>query len=427
MSERERTIALLNKSHSPYQVVENLVALFGGEFRLEKESNLTSLKPGERFCLTRNQTSFAAVRLPKKAPKACKIVATHNDSPTFKLKPNPLIQSKGLIQLNVEPYGGMLMAPWFDRPLSLAGRIVYEKDGIIASKLFDIDEDLLVIPNLCIHMNREANSGHSYNPAKELVPVFGDGEMKAEDFAPYLLAKAGLEGATLLSHDLFLYVRENARIVGKDQSLLMSPRLDDLSSAYSAALSFESAPQAEDIAEIFVSFDNEEVGSLTRQGAFSGFLKDLIDTIGEIYKLNALQKKEVIARSFLFSVDNAHAFHPNYPEISDKTTDVRINGGVVIKYNANAKYTSDGISAAYAKTIAKQAGVAYQEYTNRSDMKGGGTLGNLSNAEISLNAADIGIAQWAMHSCMETQGLADLEAMVKFLRAFYESPTLPLE
>ena len=427
MSERERIIALLNQSHSPYQVVENLVNLFKGEFRIEKESNLTSLKAGDRFCLTRNQTSFAAVRLPKKAPKAFKIVATHNDSPTFKLKPNPLIQNKGVVQLNVEPYGGMLMAPWFDRPLSFAGRIVYEKDGVMASKLVDIDEDLLVIPNLCIHMNREANSGHAYNPAKELVPVFGVGEMKPEEFAPYLLEKAGLEGANLLSHDLFLYVREPARIVGKDQSLLMSPRLDDLSSAYSAALAFEGAPQAEDIAEIFISFDNEEVGSLTRQGAFSGFMKDLVDTVCEIYQFNALQKKEVIARSFLFSVDNAHAFHPNYPEISDKTTDVRINGGVVIKYNANAKYTSDAISAAYAKTIAKQAEVAYQEYTNRSDMKGGGTLGNLSNAEISLNCADIGIAQWAMHSCMETQGLADLDAMVKFLGAFYASETLPLE
>ena len=227
----EKLINLLNSSHSPFHVVRNLDGLIPSSFARLKEDQLTAIKPGQDFVLTRNGTTFSAVRLPKKAPKAIKIVATHNDSPTFKLKPNPLVAGKNVIQLNVEPYGGMIMYSWFDRPLSFAGRLVYEKDGKLESALLDIDEDLLIIPSLCIHMSRDVNSGHSFNPAKELLPVLGIGEMKAEDFSPYLLSKAGIEGANLLSHDLFLYAREDARLVGKEKELLVSPRLDDLSSA----------------------------------------------------------------------------------------------------------------------------------------------------------------------------------------------------
>ena len=426
MSETSELIQLLNKSHSPFHVVNNLRETVGKGSLAIDETQLSLIKPGLAFNLARNGASFAAVRLPSSTLKAIKIVATHNDSPTFKLKPTPVIGSKGVISLNVEPYGGMIMYSWLDRPLSLAGRLVYERGGAIKSTLLDIDEDLLTIPSLCIHMNRDVNSGHNFNLAKELIPVFGLGEMKEEDFKSYLLEKAGLENATLLSHDLYLYVREEARLVGKEKEFLMSPRLDDLSSAYCAALAFANAKGKDEVAEVFVSFDNEEVGSLTRHGANSTFLKDLIETICDVYGLDPIKRKEVVARSFMFSVDNAHANHPNFPEISDKTTDVKINGGIVIKYNAQQKYTSDGLSSAYAKLIARSAGVEYQEYTNRSDLRGGSTLGNLSNAEISLNAADIGIAQWAMHSSVETQGGKDVAKMVKFLQTFYESDLLPL-
>lgn len=425
MKNLENVIALLNKSHSPFHVVSNLVGLLKADFRQVDEGDLSSIEPGEDFLLTRNGATFAAVRLPKRSPKAIKIVATHNDSPTFKVKPNPVF-GKDVAQLNVEPYGGMIMYSWFDRPLSLAGRLVYEKDGVMQCSLVDVNEDILIIPSLCIHMNREVNSGHAFNPAKELNPVLGLGSLTCEEFTNYLYGKAGLADVKPLAHDLFLYVREDARLVGANQEFLVSPRLDDLSSAYSAGLAFAQAKKNEDIVEIFVSFDNEEVGSLTRQGAASTFLKDLVETVCHVYSLSDEDAKGVIARSFLFSVDNAHANHPNYPEISDRTTNVVPGQGVVIKYNAQAKYTSDGLSAGYAKCIAEKAGVGVQEYTNRSDMRGGSTLGNISNSEISLNSADIGIAQWAMHSSVETQAASDIDAMVNFLKTFFESDFLPL-
>ena len=414
-------IDLLNQSHSPFHVVENLARLFQNSVANDH------VHPGGEYVRTRNGSTFIAARLPEFPPKAIKIVATHNDSPTFKLKPNPVLAKKDIVCLNVEPYGGMIMHTWFDRPLSIAGRIVYEQGGEMKQALVDIDQDLLVIPSLCIHMDRNINKGHEYNPAKELIPVLAQGEFDGAAFENLVLKSAGVKSGKLLAHDLFLYVRQNAIRVGLNNEFLLSPRLDDLSSAYSAALAFKEAKSNPNMVEIFVSFDNEEVGSLTKQGAFGTVLKDFIAEILDAYHLNEAARNQVLANSFLFSVDNAHANHPNYPEISDPTTNVQLNRGIVVKYNANAKYTSDALSASYAKMIGQKAGVGVQEYSNRSDLPGGSTLGNLSNAQVSLSAADIGISQWAMHSCVETQGTEDLEAMVSFLKEFWEDSLLPLK
>ena len=425
MENAKRIMDLLDRSHSIYHVVENLVSLFPDFTRLD-ETQLAKLSAGQDYVLTRNGSTFAAIRMPKQAPKSLKIVATHNDSPSFKLKPNPLVKKGNVWSLNVEPYGGMIMAPWFDRPLSFAGRIVFRKDGVVDTKLIDADADLLVIPNLCIHMNRDVNSGHAFNPAKEMLPVFSQAELPEGGFPAYVLSQAGIEGGELLAHDLFLYTRQKALRVGLNGEFLLSPRLDDLSSAYTSALAFAEAKKSETDVQIFVSFDNEEVGSLTRQGANSTFLRDLVSIIVAAYGLNKAEELALISRSFMFSADNAHANHPNYPEISDMTTNVKMNGGIVIKYNANAKYTSDALSGAYAKTIAAEAGVPFQEYTNRSDMRGGSTLGNLSNSEVSLNCVDIGMAQLAMHSCVEMQGTEDIDHAISFLKTFYETETEPL-
>lgn len=423
MSNVTQIIELLNASHSPFHVVKNLETLFADYAIADAQNRFV---PGTKVRRQANGSSFVAAKLPLGQPKAIKIVATHNDSPTFKLKPNPVFVKKDIISLNVEPYGGMIMHTWFDRPLSVAGRIVYEEDGVMKQALVDIDQNLLVIPSLCIHMDRTINKGHEYNPAKELIPVLTQGKFDGPAFEKMVLQAAGAQNGKLLAHDLFLYVRQEAICVGLEKEFLMSPRLDDLSSAYSAALAFAQAKLNQDMIQVFVSFDNEEVGSLTKQGAASTFLETFIGEICAAYGLDETQKKELIASSFLFSVDNAHANHPNYPEISDPTTNVRLNGGIVVKYNANAKYTSDALSASYAKMIGLKAGVGVQEYSNRSDLPGGSTLGNLSNAQVSLSAADIGIAQWAMHSCVETQGVADLDAMVNFLKEYWENDLLPL-
>ena len=348
-------------------------------------------------------------------PLSFRIAAVHSDSPTFKLKPNPLLKKGNLFLLNVEPYGGAIYSTWTDRPLSFAGRVMVKTEQGVSSHLIAIDEDLLQIPNLCIHMNRDANNGFAYNPAKDLIPVFGYAE-EGFDFNEYLLNKLGVKGE-ILAHDLFLYNRDKPRLVGREGEFVSAGRLDDLASAYTTLFGFLESKNEEAV-DVFVCFDNEEVGSLTKQGANSDFLKNNLERV-----LIALGKKEqegeILARSFLLSVDNAHANHPNYPEISDPTTCVQMGKGIVIKYNANQKYTSDALSASYIKDIASEAGVPVQEYTNRSDLRGGSTLGNISNSELSLNSCDIGLPQLAMHSSNEFLGAQDLQYMVRLTSAYF--------
>jgi aspartyl aminopeptidase len=306
-----------------------------------------------------------------------------------------------------------------DRPLSLAGRVMVEGKNGVEAKLLAIDEDLLEIPNLCIHMNREINKGYCYNPAKDMLPLLG--EVKdGFDFNAYLGEKLGLKGEEkVLSFDLFLYNREEAKLMGMNKEFLAGGRLDDLSATYSVLLGFLDAKENDGI-NVYASFDNEEVGSLTKQGANSDFLRL---TLKRILKALGLEEKEeaALAASTLLSVDNAHANHPNHPEISDKTTDVRLNGGIVIKFNAAQSYTSDGLSASLVKKLSSLSGVATQEYTNRSDLRGGGTLGNISNSEVSLTSCDIGIAQLAMHSSYEILGAKDVEAMKKLLETYFSA------
>lgn len=417
MSYCDKVIDLLNRSYSPFHVVRNLKELLlekGYEELEEKDPYL--LKEGGSYFVTRNDSALIAFSVPKNPrSSAFRISASHTDSPTFKIKPNPVVSYKNLISLNVEPYGGLMHAPWLDRPLSFGGRVYYlDSEGRTQCELVAVDEDLLVIPNLCIHFNREMNNGLKYNPAKELIPLAGIG--KDFNFQEYLISKMKGDVKEILSFDLFLYNRDKARRVGLHQEFLSSPKLDDLSSTYSVLLGFlEAKPE---YFNVYCAFDNEEVGSLTKQGAYGSFLRD---TLKRIEKALDLPLEEMIARSLLISVDNAHANHPNYPEISDKTTNVLMNEGIVIKYNANQTYTSDAKSAALLKSIATGSSVKFQDFTNRSDLRGGSTLGNLSNNQISINSVDIGIAQLAMHSCNELCGVEDVEMMAKLAQAFFSS------
>ena len=413
-----KVLSLLKTSYSPFHAVKNMEEeLVKAGFEALEEAKPFVLKPGHSYFVKRNDSSIISFRIPANCEDlSFQIIATHGDSPTFKIKPNPLLRKGDLLLLNVEPYGGLIYSTWVDRPLSFAGRVVVKNEQGTKPYLLAIDEDLLQIPNLCIHMNREINNGFAYNPAKDLIPLLG----KADDdfdFNSYLLEKLGLQGE-VLAHDLFLYNRDEPRLLGRDKEFLSAGRLDDLSSAYTALLGFLDSKIGKDL-DVFVCFDNEEVGSLTRQGANSDFLKNTLERI-----LVALGQKdrfgEVLARSFLVSADNAHANHPNYPEISDPTTKVTLGGGIVIKYNANQKYTSDALSASFVKEVAKAAGVPVQEYTNRSDLRGGSTLGNISNSELSLPSCDIGLAQLAMHSSNELMAKVDLDYMAAFSKAFYE-------
>lgn len=415
MNYKEQLISMLETSYSPFHAVKNIVSsLKDAGFEELRESSEFSLQKGHSYYVVRNGTAVIAFKVPSVIGNPmCKIAAVHTDSPTFKIKPNPIKRFKNIVSLNCEPYGGGIYYSFFDKPLSLAGRVFVKKDGKVSPELIAIDKDLLYIPSVCIHMNRQCNSGYEFNAARDTIPMMGD--LPADfSFNAYL---SSLVGGEVVSYDLFIYNRQKPTVVGFNGEYLSSPRLDDLSADYTVLMGFiESKPKE---LSLFAAFDNEEVGSLTKQGANSDFMKH---TIGRIYNALGFSKEErfaALSKSFLLSVDNAHANHPNRPDLSDSTTDVRLNGGIVLKYNANQTYTSDGLSSSIVKELCSSAGVKFQEYTNRSDLRGGGTLGNISNAEVSLTAADVGIAQLAMHSANEIMGIDDTDAMVALSRELY--------
>ena len=415
----EKILSLLSKSHSVYHAVANMEEeLKAAGYAQLEETKPFELQKGGKYYVKRNGSSIIAFAIPKQGFDGFNLVATHNDSPSFALKPNPIIVRDGVTQFNVEPYGGMILYTWLDRPLSFAGRVYSKAGEEIKETLVDIDEDILVIPSLAIHMNRDVNHGYDWNAAKDMVPLWLDSAFEG-DFATYLKEKCGIEGE-ILSHDLFLYVREQPRLVGEKKDLLLSPRLDDLSSAYASLLAFLSCPEKEQgKMPVFASFDNEEVGSLTAQGAFSDFLRVTLRRVAAALGFGENQFHAALANSMMLSADNAHANHPNHLDKVDATTSVHLNGGIVLKHNAEQKYTTSGASGAYVKALALGLNQPIQEFTNRSDMRGGSTLGNLSNAEVSFLAADIGIAQLAMHSAVELCGVDDLQRMVDLLAAHY--------
>lgn len=416
--EIQNILDLLNRSYSPFHVVNNIKnkLILAGFSELD-ETKPFSLEKGKSYFLIRNDSSIIAFKMPSKEAKSFHITASHVDSPTFKIKANPIISFKNLLSLNTEPYGGAIYYSWMDRPLSIAGRLFVQDGNKIFSKLIAIDEDLLIIPSVAIHMNREVNTSASFNPAKDMIPLLGN-ETKDFSFLSFLKQKVALkENENILSFDLFLYCREKALLAGMNKEFVFSPRLDDLGSVYSSLFGFLESNSGSESISTFVAFDNEEVGSLTRQGANSTFLRETLKRIASEYGYY----ETLVSNSVMMSIDNGHANHPNHPEYSDQTVDVELNQGIVLKYNANQKYTTDAISAALVKAIANKIGVQCQEYSNRSDLRGGSTLGNISNSEVSLLTADIGLPQLAMHSSYETTGKNDIEDMVSFTKAFYET------
>lgn len=311
------------------------------------------------------------------------------------------------------------MSTWFDRPLSVAGRLLVRENGGIQTRLVNVDQDMLMIPSLAIHMNRGVNDGYKYNVQKDLLPLYGDGNVTGT-FMKTVAKEAGVDEKDILGHDLFLYPRIRGCVWGENEAYISSPRLDDLECVFTSIQGLLLAKSVECVAMAAI-LDNEEVGSSTKQGADSDFLKETVYRICEEYGLDAVERRIVMASSFMVSADNAHAAHPNAMDKSDVENRPFMNEGIVIKYNANQKYTSDGVSSALFKMICEQAHVPYQVFANRSDMAGGSTLGNISNTHLSMNTVDIGLAQLAMHSVYETAGAKDIEYMVLALKMFFES------
>ena len=406
-------MSFLDASHSAYHAVQNLTDLLtdAGYTQLS-EGEKWALVPGGKYYLTRGGTAVIAFRIPQGQVKGFVLGASHSDRPTFKVKENAELCGT-YTRLATERYGGMLMATWLDRPLSIAGRVVVETEKGVESKLVDIDRDLLLIPNVAIHMNRAANDGYKWNPAVDTLPLAGGKGAKGK--LEQLLKKAA--GGKILGHDLYLYIRQKAAVWGLDKEYISAAALDDLACAWCCTQGFLQASDSESIPVLCV-FDSEEVGSASVQGAASRLLES---TIERICKARALDAQVLLANSFMVSADNAHAVHPNHPEYADANNAPVINGGVVLKFNANQRYTTDGITAAVFRKVCQAAGASVQTYCNRADIPGGSTLGNISLSQVSVPTVDIGLPQLAMHACYETAGVQDVQDLETVMTRFYST------
>lgn len=409
----EKLLDFIEKSPTAFQAVDEMQKrLTENGFEVLSEKEYWKLIPGGKYLVTRNNSALIAFCIPEKGSRVFHIMASHSDSPSFKIKENPEIKvDNSYVKLNVEKYGGMLMAPWFDRPLSVAGRVIIRRNGGLKEKLINIKRDLVMIPNLAIHMNREANNGVSYNPQKDLQPLFAVGNTD-RTLLEIIAEQTGVKKEDIISHDLFLYNRMPGTIWGADKEFVSSARLDDLQCAFASMEGLLRAQNHESIA-VHCVMDNEEVGSGTKQGAASTFLKDTLLRINMGLGRTYEEYLMTLAGSFMVSADNAHALHPNYTDKTDPTNHPVLNKGIVIKFNANQKYCTDAVFAAIFKELCTKAGVPYQTFVNRSDIAGGSTLGNISNTQVPMNTVDIGLPQLAMHSPYETAGVKDTEYLVR--------------
>ena len=410
----EKLLTFIKESPTAFQAVEMMKTRFTENgFTELKEDEHWEIKNGGKYFVIRNHSAIIAFTVPEVSSDVFHIIASHSDSPSLKIKENPEMVENGYVKLNVEKYGGMILSPWLDRPLSVAGRVfVAGKDGKPEAKLVNLKKDLLIIPNVAIHFNREINNGFAYNPQTDMAPLMGlDQELSIKKLCA---EAAGVAEEEILGSDLYVYNRDKGRIMGADDSMIGSPRLDDLQCAYATLRGFL-ASKPEEFISVYALFDNEEVGSGTKQGADSTFLEEFLEIVLEnVYPdKNRLWKRSFYQNSFLLSADNGHAVHPNHPEKTDPTNRPYLNGGVVLKYNGSQKYTTDGYSAAIVRQICNTWEIPLQTFANRSDIAGGSTLGNISTAHVSIPSADVGLAQLAMHSAFETAGVKDTEALAQ--------------
>ena len=412
----EKLLDLIEKSPSRYHASAALrerLCTEGYEPLLEHGN--WNVRPGGRYVVSRNGSSLLAFRVPEGTVSGFVIAAAHSDSPTFQIKENAEKQSAGCTVLDTEKYGGMLMNTWFDRPLSAAGRIVVERDGALETRLVDIDRDLLVIPSVAIHMNRAANDGVKLMANVDTFPLLGCG---APALRKLVAEAAGAAPEQILGHELFLYLRGRGTVLGAEGELISAPKLDDLACAFALTEGFLQSGPSHAIPVLAV-FDNEEVGSETKQGAAGNFLRDTLRRLTLALGYGEEEYLRWCAGSFMVSADNAHAQHPNHPELADGLNTPVLNGGVTVKFNANQRYTTDAVSAAAFRQLCREVGARVQTYANRSDLPGGSTLGSISNTRVAVPTVDIGLPQLAMHSAYETMGAADLDELVRVMTAFF--------
>lgn len=410
-------LSFIENSPTAFHAVKNIADVLNDKGYIElTEGKCWDVKRGKGYFVRRNESSIIAFRIPDTDIRSFMIAASHSDSPCFKLKDNPSITDGEYVRISSEKYGGMINSTWMDRPMSLAGRVVVSSDNGVESRLVDFKEPMAIIPNVAIHLNRNANENSTLNPAVDLVPLYSTANSEST-LSSSIAELAGVSEDNILSSDLFLYNADKGRVWG---DFISAPRLDDLQCVFATLEGFLSGKENDSIPVLAV-FDNEEVGSSTKQGADSDFLYSVLKKAVESLPEKNIDFSDIVRNSFMLSCDNGHAVHPNHPELTDKTNSVKLNGGIVLKFNANQKYCTDAVSAALVKVLCKRSGVPCQSYSNRSDISGGSTLGNIANTHFSVITADVGLPQLAMHSALETAGAKDTEYMTRFIKEFFSS------
>ncbi len=412
----------LNSSVSPFHAgsnVEELLIKAGATYL--PEQNEWDMQAEKLYYTKRNGTSLIAWRMPREKCKAYRMVASHSDSQTFRLKTTDN-SDKNYAKAITEAYGGTIYATWFDRPLGFAGRVLVKTGGKnikLESRLVQSKEATFCIPSVAIHFNREVNTGFKYNAHVDLQPIFG---MAGASLKDYIAKKAKLrKGEEILSQDLVLYPMQDAITFGPDEDLFLAPRIDDLACVYTSLQGFINAKTAKNMGDVYFVFDNEEVGSSSRQGASGTFATDVLSRIEKAFGMSAEHAVSARTSSLLLSADNAHATHPNHAEKSDAAHPIKMGEGVVMKYNASGRYTTSALTGALFTEICKTADVNLQIFYNRADVPGGSTLGNLLSHHLAVPMVDIGLPQLAMHSAVETASLKDVNAMTTAITTFYST------
>ncbi len=412
----------LKNAPTAYHAVSNLSKILDDKGFIKIEENEKwNLNKGGKYYFTRNNSSLLAFIMPNNIDSlSYNIIASHTDSPTFKIKPNFKLDKGRYSELNTEIYGGPILNTWMDRPLNIAGRIIIKDNNELKTLLISFDKPMCIIPNCSIHYYHELNNGVKLNPQIDLMPIFSDNNIDEKDLLDLISKKYNIKKENIISHDLYLSLIDRGTLLGANNEFIVAPQIDNLESAYASIDALTKSNNLSSV-NIAVLFDNEEIGSKTRQGAASMLLADSLKRISLSLGLNEEEHLISLSNSFIISLDNAQGYHPNYPSKYDPTNVAYLNDGIVIKNAARGSYTTDAISQAYFIEICKKANAKYQLNTNRSDIPGGSTLGAISLSNVSIHSIDIGLPQIAMHSAMETAGSFDYEELIKALKEFYNT------
>lgn len=423
----ENMLQYLNESPTAYHAVENAAGMLKAHaFQELKETEKWSLQAGGRYFVVKNHSCIIAFTVGNGdlAQEGFKIIGAHTDSPALKIKPGAcVITPDGYVKLNVEVYGGAILSTWFDRPLALAGRVVLKENGGLTERLIKIDKPVCIIPNLCIHFNKECNTNYSYNKQTDILPLLSmkEEEMEKGDYLFNLLQReTGIVKADILDYELFLYEYQKGIFMGQNEEFVSASRIDNLCMVYAGLSALTESEESGNIFKVFAAFDHEEVGSVSAQGAHSGFLPHILERISRNLGLTDDAYFQAIANSTSISADTAHAVHPNYSDKHDPENRPVLGGGPVIKYSASQRYSTNAFSAAYFMEACRRAQVPYQKYVNRNDIIGGSTIGPVLSSLTTIPTVDIGTPVLAMHSIREFSAAADNFYAKEAFRAYYK-------